>query len=61
MHETSDQVIRVTITLNGNVYDEIKRISRQMGLRPSTWISMVCTSKANNVNLRIAPEIFEQM
>jgi hypothetical protein len=57
MHEPSDQVIRVTITLNGNVYDEIKRISKQMGLRPSTWISMVCTSKANNVQLRISSDM----
>jgi hypothetical protein len=61
MHVESDQVIRVTITLNGNVYDEIKRISKQMGLRPSTWISMVCTSKANNVNLKISPELFEHV
>ncbi|MFQ6136848.1 MAG: hypothetical protein ACE5PM_06680 [Candidatus Hydrothermarchaeales archaeon] len=45
--------IRVTITLREGVYEEIKRISRQLGLRPSTWISMVATSKANNIEVEI--------
>ena len=41
--------VRVTITLNSDVYDNIQRISKNMGLRPSTWITMICTSKVNNV------------
>ncbi len=55
-HQTNTRVVRVTITLDSQVYDEIKRVSSLMGIRPSTWISMVCTSKTNNVTLTICPE-----
>ena len=51
LSQTRPEVVRVTITLNQNVYDEIKKISKNLGIRPSTWITMVCTSKANNVSL----------
>ena len=45
--------IRVTITLEQEIYERIKETSRQMGLRPATWISMVTTSKVNQVDVRV--------
>ena len=53
LHRDDPPAVRVTITLNRGVYDDIKRISKCMGLRPSTWITMICTSKANNVFVSI--------
>jgi len=50
-HQTDARKVRVTITLDEHVYRRIKEVSRDMGLRPSTWMTMVCTSKANNVIL----------
>jgi len=52
--------IRVTITLEQEIYDRIKETSRQMGLRPATWISMVATSKMNNVDVRVEENGGEQ-
>jgi len=47
------KVVRITITLNRKVYEEIKRVSETMGLRPSTWMTMICTSKVRNVDIDI--------
>ena len=49
--EKGSRNLRVTITLNEEIYNEIKNISQNMGLHPSTWISMVATSKVNNVKI----------
>ena len=57
MHTTDARAVRVTISLNEGVYENIKDISRKMGIRPSTWISMVCTSRTNNVHLRILDDM----
>lgn len=54
------KVIRITITLNRNVYEHIKRISSNMGLRPSTWMTMVCTAKANNVDIAFDDTVVEK-
>jgi len=43
--------IRVTITLEQEIFNKIKKTSRQIGLRPATWISMVVTSKVNQVDV----------
>lgn len=48
---TDADSIRVTITLEQQIYDKIKDASRQMGLRPATWMSMVVTSKVNHVDV----------
>ncbi len=53
MHSTRAKEIRVTISLHEGVYDCIRDISEKMGLRPSTWIKMVCTARTKNVQLRI--------
>lgn len=47
------KAVRITITLNRKVYEDIKRVSDRMGLRPSTWMTMVCTSKIRNVDILI--------
>ena len=59
MPKTDAKSVRVTITLREDVYEEIKRISRRLGLRPSTWISMVATSNANNVKVEIKKRVEE--
>ena len=52
-HQTDAKMVRVTITLNELTYDRIKGISKDLGLRPSTWMTMVCTSKANGISVDI--------
>lgn len=54
--QIDSRAVRITITLNRNVYEEIKRTSETMGLRPSTWMTMICTSKVRNVDISINPQ-----
>ncbi len=52
--ETSQKardIVRVTITLDRGVYERIKGRARLVGTRPSSWISMVLTSKINKVDM----------
>lgn len=56
-HRMETGPVRITITLNRNVYEHIKKISGNMGLRPSTWMTMICTSKVNNIQLSINNEL----
>ncbi len=54
MHRTETDTaesVRVTLTLNAGIYEEVKRISGKLGLRPATWMKMVVTSKVNDVEL----------
>lgn len=53
MPTTDADSVRVTITLNRDIYDKIRFRSKRLGLRPATWISMVATSKANDVDLEV--------
>jgi len=51
---TSDaDSVRITLTLKEKVYDKVKQVSDQVGLRPSTWMTMVVTSKVNDVDHEI--------
>jgi len=50
---TDAKRMRVTITLNNDVYEDIKKISRSMGIRPSTWISMTATTNVKGMRLRM--------
>ncbi len=50
MSRTDVEKVRVTITLDTSVYERIKKIAARIGLRPSTWISMVTTSKVNEID-----------
>jgi len=51
VHQNDGKTVRVTITLRVPIYAEIKKISHELGVRPSTWMAMICTSKANNIEL----------
>ena len=53
MPQSDADTIRVTITLDQGVYEEIKLTSRQLGLKPATWITMVATAKINNLNVTV--------
>ena len=55
-HRVDAEPVRITITLSRNVYEHIKQISGTMGLRPSTWMTMICTSKVNNIQVSIYDE-----
>jgi len=44
---------RITITIDKNIYGNIKEISKRMGISPSTWVTMICTSKVNDIELSI--------
>ncbi|MBU7032752.1 MAG: hypothetical protein HXS53_09495 [Theionarchaea archaeon] len=59
MSRSDAQTVRVTITLKLEIYDKIKEISNQLGLHPSTWIGMVATSKANNIDMKIEKKVID--
>lgn len=52
-HQTDAENLRVTITLTKLAYEQVKSISGRMGLKPSTWISMLVTSRVNDLELVI--------
>jgi hypothetical protein len=59
MSQSDVKSVRVTITLKQEIYDKIKEISNQLGLHPSTWIGMVATSKANNIEMKIEKKLID--
>jgi hypothetical protein len=46
--QSDAKTVRITITLKQDIYDEVKRICQEYGLRPSTWMTMVVSSKVNS-------------
>ncbi len=50
MLQSDIKIVRVAIVQGKEVCEEIKRISCQLGL---CWISLVATSKANNIGVEI--------
>jgi len=62
MGRTDAESVRITLTLKDNVYSKVKRVSDQVGLRPSTWMTMVVTSKVNNIELalKVKDEVLEE-
>ena len=52
MSQTDAEKIRITLTLNKDVYNKVKRISKVYGLRPSTWMTMLVSSNVNNADGR---------
>lgn len=45
--------VRVSVTLRREVFERIRDISRELGLKPSQWIAMAITSNANHININI--------
>jgi hypothetical protein len=37
--------VEVSVVLERNVYDLIEKISRKLGMEPSSWISLILSSK----------------
>jgi hypothetical protein len=38
------ETVRISVTLRKDVYEDIKKISHGLGIRPSSWVSMKLTS-----------------
>ena len=49
MANNDAKTVRITITLDEGTYEKIKKQSKKIGLKPSTWISMVSTATVNSV------------
>ncbi|MCK5037609.1 MAG: hypothetical protein KAS16_00785 [Thermoplasmata archaeon] len=49
MAKNEAKTVRVTITLDKATYDKIKKQSKKIGLKSSTWISMVSTATVNSI------------
>jgi hypothetical protein len=45
--------VRITVTLDAEVYDRIKKLGKKMGLMPASWVSMVATSKVNDIDVEV--------
>ena len=45
--------VRVSVTLRGEVFERIRRISQELGLKPSQWIAMAVTSKINHISINL--------
>ncbi len=45
--------VRLTISLDEGVYERVKEISARMGMKAAVWITMMISSKANNVDVVI--------
>ncbi|MFQ6089644.1 MAG: hypothetical protein ACE5K0_12195 [Candidatus Methanofastidiosia archaeon] len=43
----SDEKVRITVTLRKDVYEKVKKLAYKKGLKPSTYITMMITSKVN--------------
>lgn len=56
MGKENGQRVRITVTLNKDAYEKIKHISHQMGLLPATWVAMMATAKANNIDITTVDE-----
>jgi len=55
-NESKPRKIRITVTLTEDAYEKIKHVSLRMGLLPASWVSMVATSRVNNIELPIVKE-----
>jgi hypothetical protein len=41
--------VRVSITLREDIYNEIKKLSHELGIKPASWMAMTLTSKVNSL------------
>ena len=53
VHQNDAKIARVTITLDMDVYDKVKDLSHEMGLRPSSWMAMIISTQVNDVHVEI--------
>ncbi len=45
--------VRVSVTLRREVFERIRRISQELGLKPSQWIAMAVTSEVNHISITL--------
>jgi antitoxin component of RelBE/YafQ-DinJ toxin-antitoxin module len=45
--------VRIGITLREDIYKKVKATCNQLGIKPSTWISMVVTTEINKVRITL--------
>lgn len=45
--------VRVSVSLSREVFERIRGISRELGLKPSQWIAMAITTSAKNIKVTI--------
>jgi hypothetical protein len=48
-----EEKIRVSITLREDVYEQIKELSHDLGIKPTAWITMAVTSQVKGMKLSI--------
>jgi hypothetical protein len=48
-----EEKIRVSITLREDVYEQIKDLSHDLGIKPTTWITMAVTSQVRGIKLSL--------
>ena len=53
LHQNDAKIARVTISLDVDVYEKVKNLSHQMGLRPSSWMAMIISTQINDVHVEI--------
>lgn len=53
MPPTGKGKVRVSVTLRREVFERIRRIGQELGLKPSQWIAMVVTSKVNHISITL--------
>lgn len=58
MGKSDADSVRITLTLKEKVYKKVKRVSDRVGLRPSTWMTMVVTSKVNEIEPGVKADDF---
>ncbi len=53
MKTQKSRKIRLTISLDEEVHKRVKEVSTMMGMKATTWITMMISSKVNAVDVEI--------
>ncbi len=49
MTDESNGNVKISVSLDRDVYEQIERISTKLGIEPSTWINIIATSKLEDM------------
>lgn len=53
MHHNDSGVSRATLSLSPDVYEKVRTLSHQMGLRPTSLMAMIISTHVNDVRVDI--------
>jgi phage terminase small subunit len=53
MSSKKGEKVRVSITIREDVYEHVKELSHNLGIKPSAWITMAVTSQVNGMKLSV--------